>query len=810
MSIRYKDVDIRELNLSVRAYNCLRKNSIENLQNLIEISEEELIKFRNLGTKTLKEIQSIQKKIINGEYFKLVGKVINKKNEISYDCKINKFRDFVLEILNDEIEMSFSREINFISEDRQLFEVIRNKFINLLRNENLILEKTDIFKNYIIGIINESYRGKEFEEILEALPVYLQNYLVIKKQLESLMQEKKIFFEDNKYILYIPNIEAYSSNLEYNKKEIFLGRLKNETLETIGKRLGITKERVRQIEKRIFSNIPQLREDKYLKYIINYSFDRESFCYIFSESELAYNYLKIKTNNIRESKLEINKLLEENLEKEIKDRINEWVLKEYIVDDGIKIKRNRDGVLNYIFEKYCNDEKTIDEINNIYKNFLKKYKLDNLQEFEISERYLEVKISKSERILYKQWKKVRYYGEIATTEDEIIEKMKLYNFKNIEISSQKLFYEYSEYMEELDIRDEYELHNFLKKVIKNPQKIELEFLRMPSLKFGKADRDMQVLNLLIELAPVTIDDLAEEYEIRYGVKKETAKGSNFQCIYEYLYNGEYKIDYKDIPREDVKKLKEVLKDEIYEIEEIKKIYVREFLYADQTLINSYNLKRLGYRVYSNIVLDSKYNNLEEYFFNKIKNKKIINLETDDIKLIKNMSFYNIINNAKKNYQLFEISENKYITPNNLLNDEITLEKIENYIDEVYRFNNDDIFTIKSLRKKGFKHTFEELGFDNYFYATLIGLDNRFRMQKNKGTILLREGKEKVTTGDFVEKIVVQDKSIDIYDLQEKLDEIYGLKIEKYKILENLKEKNLYYNEIMEKAYIDYDTYFEEV
>ena len=43
-----------------------------------------------------------------------------------------------------------------------------------------------------------------------------------------------------------------------------------------------------------------------------------------------------------------------------------------------------------------------------------------------------------------------------------------------------------------------------------------------------------------------------------------------------------------------------------------------------------------------------------------------------------------------------------------------------------------------------------------------------------------------------------------------IDSEYGIKLEKYKVVNIAKEKELYYDAIMEKIYIDYDEYFEEV
>jgi DNA-directed RNA polymerase subunit alpha len=50
------DTSIDDLELSVRAYNCLKRAGINNVQDLINKSENEMMKIRNLGRKSLKEV----------------------------------------------------------------------------------------------------------------------------------------------------------------------------------------------------------------------------------------------------------------------------------------------------------------------------------------------------------------------------------------------------------------------------------------------------------------------------------------------------------------------------------------------------------------------------------------------------------------------------------------------------------------------------------------------------------------------------------------------------------------------------------
>ena len=59
---------IEELDLSVRSFNCLKRAGINTVEDIIERTEEDMMKVRNLGRKSLEEV--IQKLESLGLYLK--------------------------------------------------------------------------------------------------------------------------------------------------------------------------------------------------------------------------------------------------------------------------------------------------------------------------------------------------------------------------------------------------------------------------------------------------------------------------------------------------------------------------------------------------------------------------------------------------------------------------------------------------------------------------------------------------------------------------------------------------------------------
>jgi DNA-directed RNA polymerase subunit alpha len=51
-------MSIEELDLSVRSFNCLKRAGINTVEELIKKTEEDMMKVRNLGKKSLEEVKS--------------------------------------------------------------------------------------------------------------------------------------------------------------------------------------------------------------------------------------------------------------------------------------------------------------------------------------------------------------------------------------------------------------------------------------------------------------------------------------------------------------------------------------------------------------------------------------------------------------------------------------------------------------------------------------------------------------------------------------------------------------------------------
>ncbi|NLY52918.1 MAG: DNA-directed RNA polymerase subunit alpha, partial [Firmicutes bacterium] len=54
---RILEMPIEELDLSVRSYNCLKRAGVNTVEELTRKTEEDMLKVRNLGKKSLQEVK---------------------------------------------------------------------------------------------------------------------------------------------------------------------------------------------------------------------------------------------------------------------------------------------------------------------------------------------------------------------------------------------------------------------------------------------------------------------------------------------------------------------------------------------------------------------------------------------------------------------------------------------------------------------------------------------------------------------------------------------------------------------------------
>ena len=289
-------------------------------------------------------------------------------------------------------------------------------------------------------------------------------------------------------------------------------------------------------------------------------------------------------------------------------------------------------------------------------------------------------------------------------------------------------------------------------------------------------------------------------------------GGLFRKIDVYYYNGMYTIYAENLPFDQFSRMQEILDQDYYTISDVKRLFHREFPDASTEQINPYTLKTLGFNVYSGYVIRKTYSSAVEYFNHILTSEPLVDGRNFNKRYYEYPAFTGEIARLKRNWEIVEFAPKQFIHISRLNENGITAEQLQDYGKSVSRFVEvGSFFTVFSLQQAGFTHPLDDLGFEEWFYSSVLLEDREhFSYQRIGGTRLFCAGKSANLFADFLNWLLFRLTKIDIYDLHEMLETQYGIVLPKDKLIELVRNTDLYYDTIMQTVYVDYDTYIEEV
>lgn len=812
----YLDKPISELNLSARAYNCLNRASVHLFSDLLELSQAELSAIPQMGAKTVEELLAFRDLEMNCAFNKF---------EINEDetPQISLSRTLCWRIVQDTVNKIEIHAGNFYDSALPICEAyvsrIEERNIDaIILDKGFLSELNEIplfriaLKKYIISIIESNEYGIDKDKLIEHFPIFLQNKRILGKIVVKLAKEGELIIEGNrlhrKYLSVVEFVRTLKNPVHYS---ILQMRFDGHTLEEIGKNYELTRERIRQITLKCMDKAPRLMEDKYAKLFQKYYFNKDDFIFAFNESEITFNYL---LTAYKRGAQDIEELLDdENFPPEYRKAAEKIVYKKFVVLDDIRILCTRAELSDYILRTAGKEGITFEDFLHHYNKLLEDLNLQEDPKLKIVERGYTNKLALSDHALWKYGQKFRYYNINAYDFSELFLVLNLTQHKNIEYSTLKFFREFPELMNEYDIQDGYELHNLLKKICKKEDFPNIRFGRMPNIEFGTVSREEQVSDLLFSLAPISSADFGTAYEEEYGVLSQTVLANYLKGFEKYYHGGTYIVDTEIIPEYMSNRLSVLLKKDFYLLSEIRSIFLTEFPGAELSMLNSYAIKVLGFHVFSNYAVKDKYLSATDYFHSLLTKDEVFDFQLfpKDVQsvMINSAELYRM----KANYEIIEYAPQKYIQISRLKSAGIKVEAITDYCNAVHNLPELRFFTVHYLRKKGFVHILDELGFTEWFYASLLSEDKMHfssrRIGKNK---LFSRGINETRMVDFIGWILYSDDAtyFNIHDLVEYIEEEFNIRTEAYKIIEAIKESPLYFDVVSENLYENYDAYFEVV
>ncbi len=797
------DINIIDLDFSRKTKKALLNEGFFTINKVAKTAYRTLLSFQLLGRREISEILDYLK--INAQILMIKDNKCEEKFtwfQENYDYQLTELNMSVTGVIKKNINDALNESIKK-QNDVFVQEILKKD--NIIIAVQSYLEKVFSNKDYV-----------DINVIKEDLPEIFFKLGIVDEASSILLNNNSIENFRNGYRKKLPTIIDWLDSMDNKARRIMIERLRGGTLETCGKIAGVTKERVRQIINKVLRTRPELREDDYKYWFENYYFLKNDFISIFNESEWTYYYLKMTYKGGIKNIEEIT--WDKNITTEIHVALMNRLNQDRVVIDGEYVPLKREILCKKLAEEYCSDqEMTFEEFYNFYIEFLKENGIDKNEKLLFpSMRAFEARMSDAKYVLLKYGRRFRFYPIDEFDIENLVEKLQFDRFDNVEISTRKLFYENRDLMQEYNVLDEYELHNLLKKtsdVWQNNKFTQIRLGRMPLLTVGIADRLKQALNLLNQIAPVTMEEYAEFYESEYGMLSQTVIANIAPLISEYYHNGVFEIDQPLLLEDEIIILKRELQGDFYFTEDLKKIFIEKFGEENLKKFNARTIKQLGFKVYANFVIEKRFANANEFFTKILLAKDNVDFrELENGKLIYVQAAVKALDDLRKDYTLLEYEDMKFIKYERLhtVHPKITKEQLKEYAEMAINYDADRYFTIQSLQKKGFNNQLHEIGLEEWFFACLIRNHETVRFIKTGGNIVFRRGKRAITTVDFIRFILKQKLKMNIYDFILYIYEEYGVNLEKEKIVYTIKETDLYYDDIMEKIYLNKDYYYEEV
>lgn len=689
-----------------------------------------------------------------------------------------------------------------------IFSENRNNYEDFIKELAEYEPVKNFLRNKILFLLKKNEFAKK-EELRKLIPNCMNDIKIFEKIINDMKEEKIICFEKENIYFYLPTFLEAIEKEDERKKAIIKSRFSGKTLEEVADEYRMTREGVRQIVGKAVTTYTDVKENKYIYLYAKYFISEEDFTKAFSEPIETYMYLKTICGSKNSDKKEIDEelLFDEQISQSMKKMLEPIIYKDYVRVESAVIKKTRSELVKYVVKKYCKNITRYDKFQEIYMNFLKEKGIYNEETLWIEDRAYINQLSNSEYVLWNQGKSFRYYDLLGQDYEDLYDTLDLEQYEDIELSTLKFIKDYPKLMERYDIHDEYELHNLLKKIIPD-ENTYIKFGRMPTIEFGTANTDNQVLELLLQYAPISIKELAIKYEEKYGVKMETVMGGYLRNFDYYFFDGMYTISADNLPLEEFEKMKEILVEDCYSILEIKQIYKSQFPHESISSINPYTLKTLGFKVYSTYVIRNTYESAISYFKHMLTKNYITDLSNFNRHIRNCVTFTSTIYELCATYEIVEFEPHKYINIRKLNEQGITKELLKDYCNAVaQKVKDGEFFTVTSLRNDGFTHKLDSAGYGYWFYVSVLAEDyEHFSCRRMGKTRLFYKGHEKIRMSDMLSVILAVRRYMPLEELNELLANHYNIHMNMYKIIELIKETDLHYNPIDKKVYLNYETY----
>lgn len=870
--LKERDIGIDELtSLSPRAYNVLLLSRNVYLHQIAFLSEEELLRLphmdmvsaRNIVKACIAYLQESSDDILadksaeraseslvltllhSPEYHDIILRYVQ-ANDRSFEQLglsnhsrsrllhkgYTKLSDFIFLTEDDlsRLPAAGSQTVQDISSaQRRYLTENADRIIALCRgDETVLLEDSNIVKHLLAQFDAVGFGGLSFAEMKEGLelPEEVPDAR-LKKIIGGLLAANELEYVDFRcYRVYdkLLDVAERCDGLNERNKCVLMKRLSGSTLEAIAVEYDLTRERVRQIVVRniekvrdwhIANNRKQYFDEDYYRYLYEtYAFDKDAALNWLGMSPEAYVFLEITAAHRGEQSLEDALKDTKGLETSLRLKIRNYLNRDKLLLDGVWVQKRRAELEDYVVRHYCQENVTFDEFSRIYNDFLRENDIPEDSGLYCTPdvyRTRKARLPDSRSLLWKQNETLRFYDIDSRDYTELLETLNLDAYEDIELSTMKFVEDYLDLLTRYDIRDHYELHNLLRKIVPEGSFHDFHCARTPIIRFGTFDRQAALMDILIDHSPIRIEHFCELIHQEYGYDRATVAANYLPSLNKYYHQGVYRIESHRMSPNQRSCLMRTLTKDFYYIDEIRKIYLKHYPREDEENINPYNLKLMGFNVFARYVLRN-YPSLDAYFEHLLTKDDMTDITPYKKRFVYVVMFSQKLNALKRSLTVIEYEPNHLVHFRRLERGGVTREMVQAFCDEVYEAVGDGCyFSISSLRQDDFDSKLFELGFDDWFYANLLFSDARFSYSTMFRNIILFKGQENITIKSFEAWLVAQHRSINTYDLMNEMTRRYGCReLRREDVLYRQEGTTVYYDPVLDRLYANADVYYREL
>lgn len=867
-----KNSDIEELELlSVKAYNLLQINGFEKMHQILFLTKEHLMEIPRMEAQIAEEIVKLCCHFLKEKAEEICAALLQEHPAVLSLTELmqqTEYREIITAYVTaNDLELdktnlpnraknqlakngyTFMSQILFLSKEQlqeipamgaasvnAVLDLVQNylhkhndRLIAVCSGDLSVMYGDEYVQHSILQLYSKNaFAGYSLNEMLERLSLPKEIGVDrLKKNIGVLLAAKELEYVDFRCYRIYGRFRDYfesCSELDERRRDCIRKKLNGMTLEAIGREYDLSKERVRQIIDRgidivrnhyLMQTGKKVFDEEYYRYLYEtYAFDKQDGEKWLGIPAYVWNFLSLI--DAKQGKKDLEEALNDQsrLGLGMRLKIKNYCNRDKIFVDGVWVEKKRSALEKVAARRICTESISFGEFCTQYNELLQQEGIPYDPNIYIDDESRHARASRlmdRRFILWTQNETMRYYDMDSRDYSELVDTLHLDVYENIELSTAKFMRDYPDVMEKYDIRDQYELHNLLRKIVPEGSFHGFQCGRMPHIAFGTFDRTGAIWDLIANNAPINLQDLCALIEAEYGYDLAGIPANYLQPFSVYYHQGMYTVDQKEMSEANQTLLKAALTEDFYYIDEIKKLYGQIAPGADIEEINPYNLKNMGFIVLCRYVVQN-YPSLEAYCKDILTREEIVDITPYKKRLAYVQMFSQTLTELKRNLTVVEFEPNKLIQFHKLENAGVTRGIIQEYCDCVYNAVADGTyFSIKSLQQDGFAHELFELGFSDWFYASLLLSDDRFAVARIYGMLIFCKNETAITIQSFLVNRIQEHGMIDAYDLMTELISRFGCSVEeKSRIPYRLENTEVYYDRILDRFYVNAEAYYQDL